>query len=105
VGREEYYAGLIPTLLVVLVVIQFVLIRNDANFIDLTLRLRRKVLLGFFVSYAFNRFSCCIDGLFQLGIVGLCFGLIVGRSILSVGYPFLVGRFLGLHFRPKLKVQ
>ena len=43
---EKHYAGTIPTLLIVMLVTQFVLIRNDASIIDLTLRLRRKVLMG-----------------------------------------------------------
>ena len=36
----EHYCGFAVTLLIVLAVTQFVMIRNDANFIDLTLRLR-----------------------------------------------------------------
>jgi hypothetical protein len=40
---------------------------------------------------------------FNLGIIGLCLGIIVGRSILSVGYPILVGRLLGVSFSSQLK--
>jgi O-antigen/teichoic acid export membrane protein len=90
----EHYAGSIPTVLIVLVVMQFVLIRNDANIIDLTLRLRRKVLMGA-LSVALSLVAAgVLVGYLRLGIVGLCLGLLAGRSILSVGYPILIGRFL-----------
>jgi hypothetical protein len=29
------------------------------------------------------------------GIVGLCIGLLIGRSILTVAYPWLIGRAIG----------
>jgi hypothetical protein len=40
---------------------------------------------------------------FKLGIVGLCLGFIGGRSILSIGYPIMVGRFLKVSFSSQLK--
>jgi hypothetical protein len=43
---SEHYAGVVPTLAIILMVSQFTLIRNDAAIIDLTLNLRNKVLLG-----------------------------------------------------------
>lgn len=99
----EYYAGFIPTLLIVMVVTQFVLIRNDANIIDLTLRLRRKVLMGALsVTLSFVTAGVLVS-YFKLGITGLCLGLIAGRSILSIGYPLMVGRFLKVSFSSQLK--
>ena len=41
-----YDTGPLATLLIVVMVTQLTLIRNDANIIDLTLNIRRKVLLG-----------------------------------------------------------
>ncbi len=90
----KYYLGAIPNLLIIVVITQFVLIRNDSNFIDLTLRLRKKVILGG-VSVAISLLlSAVFIAYFNLGVVGLCLGLILGRSILSLGYPLLVGKFL-----------
>jgi hypothetical protein len=40
---------------------------------------------------------------FDLGIIGICLGLIFGRLILSVGYPILVGRLLGITFFSQFK--
>jgi hypothetical protein len=41
-------------------------------------------------------------GYFGLGVIGLCLGFIAGRSLLSVGYPILIGRFLGISFSSQL---
>lgn len=100
---EKYWVGPISNLLVVLMVMQFVLIRNDANLIDLTLNLRRKVLLGALSATASLVIAGILVGSFDLGIPGLCLGFIGGRSILSLGYPWLVGRFLGVSFNSQLK--
>jgi hypothetical protein len=99
----EYDAGSISTLLIVLMVAQFVLIRNDANLIDLTLNLRRKVLLGLLSTTLALVFAGVLVSFFNMGIVGLCCGFIAGRSILSLGYPWLVGRFLGIPLAAQLK--
>jgi O-antigen/teichoic acid export membrane protein len=97
------YAGAIPGLLIVLVSCQFVLIRNDAAIIDVTLRLRNKVLFGG-LSVALTLIgSIALVGYFKLGIVGLCIGLIAGRTVLSIGYPVLVGRYLGVRLLSQLK--
>jgi O-antigen/teichoic acid export membrane protein len=45
----EHFIGSLPCLLVVLVVMQFVFIRNDGNVIDLSLELKHKVIMGLFL--------------------------------------------------------
>lgn len=99
----EYDAGVIPTLLIVLMVMQFVLIRNDANIIDLTLNLGRKVLIGLLSASLSIVLAAVLVSFFKAGIIGLCFGLLVGRSILSVSYPLMIGRYLNLAFSYQLK--
>jgi O-antigen/teichoic acid export membrane protein len=90
----DLYAGMIPNLLIVIFAIQFALIENDANIINLTLRIQKKVLLGA-LSVAFCLgIASILVGQYDLGIVGLSLGFILGRTILSVGYPILVSRFL-----------
>ncbi len=89
-----HYVGTLPSLLIIVVVMQFVLIRNDGNFIDLTLRLRDKVLMGGLSVTISLIAAALLVGYFRLGIVGLSAGLILGRSILTFGYPMLVGRHL-----------
>ena len=92
---DQYFLGALPNLLIIVVITQFVLIRNDSNFIDLTLRLRKKVILGgISVALSLILASGFIVSL-DLGVVGLCLGMIAGRMLLSIGYPLLVGKFLG----------
>ena len=100
---ESYYIGLLPNLLIVVMMIQFVLIRNDANIIDLTLNLPRKVLMGVLsVSVAIG-LAVVLVRIYDMGIVGLCLGFIAGRLILSLGYPVIIGRFLGISFVDQLQ--
>jgi len=99
----EYYAGAVPSLLIALMVTQFVLIRNDAAIIDLTLNLRRKVLIGALSATLSLIFAGVLVSSFKLGITGLCLGFMGGRSILSLGYPWLVSRFLGAPLAAQLK--
>jgi O-antigen/teichoic acid export membrane protein len=99
----EYDAGTIPTACIMLMVMQFVLIRNDANIIDLTLNLRTKVLIGALSVLPSLILAGLLVGYFKMGITGLCVGFMVGRSILSVGYPYLIGHFLGVPFFSQLK--
>jgi hypothetical protein len=99
----EYYAGTIPTLFIVIVLAQFVLIRNDANIIDLTLRLRSKVLFGAFSAALSLAIAGILVSYFKLKVVGLCLGFFAGRSVLTIGYPIMVGRFLNISFSSQIK--
>jgi hypothetical protein len=99
----EHYAGALPAFLVMLMIVQLILIRNDANIIDLTLNLRRKVLIGMFSAMLAIVLAAIMIGPLNLGIAGLCLGFIAGRSILSVGYPLMIGRTLGIPFVKQLK--
>lgn len=92
---ESHYAGLTETLMIVLMLTQLVLIRGDAQVIDLTLNVRRKVLLGASSALGSLLLSGLLIRVFDWGIVGMCLGLMAGRSVLSLAYPGLVGRVLG----------
>jgi O-antigen/teichoic acid export membrane protein len=87
VGQDRY-AGWAANLLIVVLAVQVCFIRNDAYLIDLTLKLRGKVLLGLASGLASLAVAwMLIPG---LGIVGLCCGLLAGRAMLSVALPVLV---------------
>jgi O-antigen/teichoic acid export membrane protein len=93
---DQHYLGTPATLMIVLVVTQFVLIRNDANIIDLTLELPVKVSLGLASTTLGIIIAAVLVGSYNLGVIGLTVGLLLGRSILSVAYPMMIGRFLGV---------
>lgn len=90
---SDFYVGAPATLLITVMMLQFTFIRNDANIIDLTLDLRHKVLLGLF-SGGLSLGLAVASLKFGLGVEGLCLGFIIGRSVLTLAYPWLVGRFL-----------
>ncbi len=100
---KKYDAGLTTTLLVMVMAIQLVLIRNDANIIDLTLKLRTKVLIGGLSAIVSLFVAGVLVGPCKAGITGLCLGFIAGRSILSVAYPWLVGHYLGVPLSSQFK--
>jgi O-antigen/teichoic acid export membrane protein len=92
--NAERYSGSLPNLLIVVGVMQLVFIRSDANIIDLTLRLSHKVLLGL-LSVTISVVSASVlVGYFNMGIVGLCLGIMLGRLILTIGYPLLISRYM-----------
>ena len=98
----DHYSGSMPNLLVVLATMQLALIRSDGNIIDLTLRMRQKVLLGFLSVTVSIVAAGILVGYFKLGIVGLCLGIMGGRLILSIGYPVLISRFLKKSFSSQI---
>jgi len=98
-----HYIGSVSGLFITLVVTQFVLIRCDAGIIDISLNLRRKVLMGLLSSLAAISIAVLLVGYFKFGVVGLCCGMIVGRMLLSVGYPSIVGRSLGESISSQLR--
>jgi hypothetical protein len=99
----KYYPGSAAVLMVMLMVLQFALIRTDANIIDLTLNLRRKVLLGTLSAVLSVGLAWLFLGPLDMGIIGLVLGFIAGRAIQSVGYPWMIGKLLGIPPERQLK--
>lgn len=99
---QEFYAGEVSNLLIVILVTQFVFVRNDAHIIDLTLELKKKVLFGAFagvLAVALGTGFVLLGG----GIAGLCLGFLIGRGILSFLYPAMVGRTLDIRLRDQVR--
>jgi len=99
----EHFVGALANLLIVVVTLQFVLIRTDANVIDLTLRLNKKVILGALSVALSLMIASALVYFFHMGIVGVCIGILFGRLILSVEYPVLVGRMLKIPGSSQMK--
>ncbi|MGR8934307.1 MAG: oligosaccharide flippase family protein [Gammaproteobacteria bacterium] len=100
---HAYDAGPLATLLVTVMATQFILIRNDANIIDLGLNLRGKVMLGLFSVSLSLGVAWVLVGVFKLEIIGLCAGFIAGRTVISLSYPWLVGRLLHISFAAQIR--
>jgi O-antigen/teichoic acid export membrane protein len=99
----EHFEGSLPGLLVVLLSAQFVVIRVDANIIDLTLDLRAKVLVGALSALLSVGLAALLLERFSMGLTGLCLGFLAGRGILSLAYPRMVGRLLGVSAAQQLR--
>ncbi len=92
----DHHAGATVDLLVVLLMVQLVFVRNDTYVIDLTLKLRKKVIMAavsVVLSIGLSYFLVP-----RIGIAGLCAGLLAGRLLLSISYPLLVNAYFQ---RPK----
>ena len=87
VGSKNY-AGPVVNLLIVLVISQTAFIRTDSYIIDAALRPRGRVVIGALTVIATLGLGILLTHLF--GIVGLCAGLFLGRSIQSISYPIFV---------------
>ncbi len=91
---DRYYPGTVTMLLIVVMVLQFAVIRTDSNIIDVTLVLRDKVLLGLLSATVSVGLAVLMLGPLDRGVAGVVVGFIAGRSILTVAYPLLIGRLL-----------
>jgi O-antigen/teichoic acid export membrane protein len=98
----RYYPGMSTMLLIVIMVLQFAVIRTDSNIIDLTLVLRDKVLLGLLSACASVGLAVGAFVWLGAGIAGVVAGFIAGRMILTVAYPLLIGRLLEIAPRRQL---
>ncbi|MGI9108040.1 MAG: lipopolysaccharide biosynthesis protein, partial [Pyrinomonadaceae bacterium] len=96
----EHYAGFWPNLLLVLMSVQLIFIRNEAYVIDLMLQLRAKVLMGAASAALTVGLAAWLTA--RWGIIGLCLGMLAGRSVLTLSYPFVVNAQLGLPRVPRL---
>jgi O-antigen/teichoic acid export membrane protein len=100
---EEYYPGRAATLLIILMILQFSFIRNDAAIIDLTLKLRAKVLLGLASAGLSIGLAVLLLRTWDEPIPALAVGFIAGRSILTIAYPWIVCRALTIPLSSQIK--
>ena len=87
VGARNY-AGPWVDLLIVLVVAQTAFIRTDSYIIDAALRPKGRVLVGAITVIATLGLGITLTHAF--GILGLSVGMLAGRAIQSIAYPFIV---------------
>lgn len=102
VGSSRY-AGTIPNLLIIIIVTQFVFIRTDGNIIDLTLRIQRKVFFGVISAIVTILVSSILIIFTDMDIIGACIGLIIGRLVLTISYPQIIGKFLNIPIYRQMK--
>jgi O-antigen/teichoic acid export membrane protein len=91
---EEIFLGSFENLVIVILMIQLILIRNEGFLIDLGLKLRVKVVFG--LSSVVIIFFLAYIGFFFVSekIWIILLSIFLGRLLLSFAFPFLVGRIL-----------
>ncbi len=87
---EDIFAGQLVNILILLVGVQYLFFNNDSTLINLTLEIKHKVFLG--LAAALVSIGLAVLLIDDYGVAGLCVGLIIGRGILSYGYPYIINR-------------
>lgn len=102
----EHFAGTMENLFIILMAVQFIFFQSDSLIINVSLDLKMKVLLSVIASGFTLFFAYLLVEEYQ--ILGLCWSILLGRLILTVGYPLILKRQMsdasGIHpgtvFRP-----
>jgi O-antigen/teichoic acid export membrane protein len=97
VGSENY-AGAWTNVLLVVIAAQTAFIRCDAYIIDAALRPGSRVRVSAVAALVAITLSIVLTRYF--GIAGLCLGIIMGRSLQTIGYPLLVRECLQRPLQP-----
>jgi hypothetical protein len=91
---EEQYLGDITNLFMVLIMVQLVLIRNEAFLIDLSLDIKTKVLLGG-LSVSISSLLAIIGYMYVYpSIITIFAGIFLGRSMLLIIFPIMVNKMI-----------
>lgn len=95
VGNDKY-AGNVENLLLLVIGIQYIFFYMDGNFINVTLDMATKVILTAVSSLV--TVSLAFILVEKYGIIGMCMSILLGRIILSIGYPIILKKKLGEDF-------
>ncbi|MBS9524270.1 lipopolysaccharide biosynthesis protein [Litoribacter ruber] len=87
---EEFYAGDISNLLIVLIGVQGMFFETDGSIINVTLKLQQKVY--FTLASSLVTLGIALLLIPPYGVAGLCMSILLGRMILSIGYPIILRR-------------
>lgn len=95
---NEHYAGAIENLLIMLVAVQVIFFQLDSFIINVTLDLKKKVFLTAASSATTLILAYFLVGNFQ--IIGLCFSILIGRMVLTFGFPIILNAQMNERFNP-----
>ncbi|WP_194974090.1 MATE family efflux transporter [Aquiflexum lacus] len=89
VGSENY-AGNLENLLILFLTVQYIFFYTSSVIINVTLDLKRKVFITLFASGISILLAFVLVR--DYGIVGFCISFLIGRMVLSIGYPIILKR-------------
>jgi O-antigen/teichoic acid export membrane protein len=90
---HEFYLGDKVNLLIVIAFVQLVLLRGEAQVQDLSLNIKRKVLIGILSSFFSVLFAIYFYHYFDNDVSALFIGVILGRLIMSLMFPIMVNTY------------
>ena len=73
-------------------IVQYTFIQNDSTIINTTLDIKSKTIIGLFSAIISIIAASILIKIYGYGIMGLCLGLIAGRSIQSIAYPLIISK-------------
>lgn len=94
VGPENF-VGFTENLILVIMMTQLIFIRVDAQIVDVTLNIKKKVLLGSVSTLLALALAFWLGSSLESPVLGCSLGLIAGRLMLTFSYPILVGKAFG----------
>ncbi|EJF10729.1 hypothetical protein [Pontibacter sp. BAB1700] len=89
---EEHYAGNTENLLILLISVQTIFFQIDSLIINVSLDMKMKVYFSVLASAVTIALSFFLIQYYH--IIGLCISILVGRLVLSVGYPLLLRKIM-----------
>ena len=97
---SEFYLGDDINALITIVLVQLILIRNEAQMQDVGLKIRSKVLTGLVGAVLSIVFSIILF-YFIRSIIAIFVGIIIGRLIMSFRFPLLVNKMFTIKYNYK----
>jgi O-antigen/teichoic acid export membrane protein len=100
---EKLFLGDLNNILIALLMIQLILIRNEAFLIDLSLNIKSKVMIGF-VSVILS-VVCSLVGYYYIwnNISSIFIGIFLGRLIMLLLFPYLTNKMI--HFQNRKQIN
>lgn len=95
---DEHYAGVMENLLIMLVAIQVIFFQLDSFIINVTLDLKKKVFLTAAASAVTIILAYFLVSNFE--IIGLCISILIGRLVLTFGFPLILNAQMNNKFNP-----
>ena len=94
---EGHFAGQVTNVLIIIMIVQFIFSENDRVIVFTTLDISKMVYMGLASATISIGFIAFLVG--DYGIIGLCIGLILGRMIMTIGYPSILYNKTGKTFK------
>lgn len=95
---DAYYIGTIPFLILVVLLMVVLFARHDSIIIDYTLNIRGKMLISTVSVVVTIIAAYLLFNQFDMGLIGLEIGFVIGQLVLLIAYPYIVAHALHIPY-------